>query len=294
MRLTNKWALPAPLARALASDNYSKGMADISVTGLLQPPKIAILREQHGDELEEDISNRLWSMFGTAIHNIIEQGAAGLEGYIPEQRLYAVVNGTMISGGIDLQEETDGGIVLVDWKTTSTWAVMNGKKDWEYQLNLYAYLMWKNKNTRVVGLQIGALIKDWNKRLAMYTPGYPEKPVMMIDIPLWTIDEQESFVEALVEKHKNARDVYEISGSLPDCTPEEMWESGGGWAVMKPGRKSAVKLFSSEEQAKIFINGDPDLYIETRPVSRMRCDSYCAASSVCEQHQQWLRNNPPK
>jgi len=266
-------------------------MADISVTGLLQPPRIALLKELYGDEIEEDISQRLWSTFGTALHEIIERGAKDLPNYIPEQRLYCVVDDCVVSGGIDLQEEIDGKVNLVDWKTTSAWAVTNGKIDWEYQLNSYAFLMWKNKGIRVSGLQVGALIKDWSKRTAQFNSEYPQLPIVMIDIPLWSIAQQEAFLKDRVTEHKIARLRHELSGELPQCTDREMWATSGGWAVVKQGAKRASKLFDDEQSAEAYAlaasKGGIIHNVEKRPVNRTRCEEYCPVNSVCEQYKQW-------
>ncbi|CAB4122889.1 PD-(D/E)XK nuclease superfamily [uncultured Caudovirales phage] len=289
MKMTNNWGLPLPLYNALAADNYSKGMADFSVTGLLAPPKIAMLKELYHDELSEDVSSRLWSTFGTVVHEIIEKGSVGLPNHTAEQRLYAVVDGQMISGGIDLQIYLNNDThELVDWKTTTSWAVINGKIDWENQLNIYAFLMRKNKNATVSSLKVGAIIRDWKKVDAQFKMGYPPRPVMMIDIPLWSEEDQEEFVRDRIATHTAARMRHELSGEFPDCTPEEMWESGGGWAVLKAGANRASKIYPDQVVARAVASANPGARVERRPSTRLRCEEYCSCASVCEQYKQWM------
>ena len=47
MKVTNKFDLPLPLVNMMSKDSYSKGTSQYSVTGLLQPPKVARFREQY-------------------------------------------------------------------------------------------------------------------------------------------------------------------------------------------------------------------------------------------------------
>jgi len=69
-------------------------------------------------------------------------------------------------------------MIVKDYKTTSVWAVMNEKIEWEYQLNLYAYLVEKVKKISVVGLTIIAVLKDWKEDDVGSKEKYPEAPVV--------------------------------------------------------------------------------------------------------------------
>ena len=144
-----------------------------------------------------------------------------------------------MSGGIDLQHEKDGSISLVDWKSCSAYAVEHGKSDWEDQLNLYAHLVRRQKKVEVNKLQIGALIKDWQASKARFDPYYPQHPIQMIDVEVWDDDVCASRIETLVHEHEAARLRHDLAGELPDCTPSEMWQQGGSFAVKKLGAKRA-------------------------------------------------------
>jgi hypothetical protein len=57
---------------------------------------------------------------------------------------------------------------------------------------------------------------------------------------------------------------------------------------MKNGRKSAIKLFDTREDAAAFIASATDaryLYLEERPGSYLRCQKYCSVASFCPQWQ---------
>ena len=77
MKLTNKFNLPQTFMNVLERPTYSKGKAHLSATELLMPPQIAQLRKTHWEDLEEDVADRIWAIFGTAIHSILELGKLG-------------------------------------------------------------------------------------------------------------------------------------------------------------------------------------------------------------------------
>ena len=79
----------------------------------------------------------IWSIFGSAVHNVLEKGAD--ENNLVEQRFFSEVDGWTVSGAVDLQVVDKDGIHIQDYKTTSVWAVMNDKPEWEQQLNIYGW-----------------------------------------------------------------------------------------------------------------------------------------------------------
>ena len=198
MKLTNKFNLPVTFMNVLERPTYSKGKAHLSATELLMPPQIAQLRKTHWEDLEEDVSDRIWAIFGTAIHSILELGKD--DNHIIEQRLHAEVDGWNISGAIDLQRVEEDGIIVSDYKTTGAWAVMNEKIEWEQQLNIYAWLVESVKKSPVKKIEIIAIIRDWSRRDAQNKEGYPEAPVKVIDVPLWTYEARESFIKEAFER----------------------------------------------------------------------------------------------
>lgn len=69
--VTNNYNLPQPMWRALAKDTYIGG-GNISATRLIAPPRIVVLRKYHEDEIEEDASDRIWSLLGSSVHRMLE------------------------------------------------------------------------------------------------------------------------------------------------------------------------------------------------------------------------------
>lgn len=89
-KIVNKSGVSPALAMALSVENYSKGASDISVTELLQPPRIRQLLSRHGDEIEEDASDLIYRMFGKITHEIIHMIQLTLAGNNTFNRMEAI------------------------------------------------------------------------------------------------------------------------------------------------------------------------------------------------------------
>ncbi len=283
MKLTNKFNLPQTIVNVLKRPTYSRGRANISVTQLINSPKIVALSNKFYDQLEEDVADMVWSMFGSAVHQVLEHGKD--DNHVIEERIHVEVDGWHLSGAVDLQIKNDDGTVSIrDYKTTSAWAVMNDKIDWEWQLNVYAYLAEKAKGVTVRDLGIVAIIRDWSRREAGTKDGYPEAPIKELPIKLWSAEEREAFVLSRIADHSAFEFAMEADEALPDCTPEQMWERPTVYAVRKVGNVRAKSLHESEEEAKATADKLGKGYeVETRPGERVRCASFCSVSQYCQQ-----------
>ena len=273
MIITNKYGLPSSIMNALHRPTYSKGNANMSVTELMSSPRIVQLKRRHWNDLEEDASSMVWSLFGTAIHHVLEHGKG--DNHIIEQRLFA----------------EDGNVTISDYKTTGAWAAQNGKDDWEKQLNVYAYLVEATKKVPVKKLQIVAIIRDWSSREASYKEGYPKAPIVVIDIPLWTMEQRLNYIKDRITKHSDANFAHETDEELPECTSSEMWEKSTSYALIKKGNvraKAVYMTIADAEKGKTELK-DADKYeIQTRPGERTRCAGFCQVSRFCSQYQRYL------
>ena len=288
MKLTNKYNIPQTFMNVLDRPTYSKGKAHLSVTQLLNSPKIVALTKKFEDEIEQDASDMVWSIFGSAVHNILEHGKDA--NHIVEQRIHKEYEGWHISGAIDLQVVNPEGIDVKDYKTTSAWAVMNEKIDWEVQLNIYAGLVEDVKEVPVTSVGIVAIIRDWNRRDAASREGYPEAPVKEIPIRLWTKEERYEFISSRIAAHSACEFAIETDSDLPDCTPEEMWEKSTVWAVRKIGNKRAHSLYETEELAVSALAELGDKYeMEVRKGERTRCINFCPVNTWCTQYKTYLK-----
>lgn len=290
MKLTNKYNLPQTFVNVLNRPTYTKGKAHLSATEIINSPRIVQLKKIHWDHLEEDVADKVWAIFGTAIHAVLELGKD--DHHVIEQRLHANVDGWDISGAIDLQRVEEDGIIISDYKTTGAWAVMNEKSDWEQQLNIYAWLVEKVKKVPVKKVEIIAIVRDWSRRDAQTREGYPEAPIKVIDVPLWSFEERENFIKKRIHLHSNALFATETGDALPECTSSEMWEKPAFWAVRKTGNKRATAVFDTEDKALAKIEDLGKGYeIEFRPGERTRCANFCQVKDFC---QQWKDYNSGK
>ena len=281
--ITNNFNLPQFVVDALTYSDYSRGDSDISVTQLIDSPRIAQLQKQFADQQSRDAVDFVWSRFGTSVHTMFEESLKGSD-VITEERLFAETQGWKLSGAIDAQEVTPDGVIISDFKVTSVWSVVFDKTSWHKQLNVYAYLVRKAKGQTVKKVQIVALLRDWVRRKAEEGGDYPSAPIVIIDIPLWSDEEQDDYVESQMKAHIEAANT---ETDLIHCTSEEMWEKATVYAVMKKGRKSAVRLFSSEAEAneRVAKEGD-NHYLEIRKGEKTRCtQDWCGVSQWCDQFQ---------
>jgi hypothetical protein len=299
MRLTNEFGMPDTILNVIARPEYNKGKSNMSVTELLNSPRIVQLKRKHWDDLTEDASSMVWSIFGTAIHKVLEHGKG--DNHIVEERIHVELDGMHISGAIDLQEVEPDGIIVSDYKTTSAWAAMQEKQDWHNQLNSYAYLVETAKKVPVKKLQIVAIVRDWNRRDAATREGYPKAPIVVIDIPLWPFADREAYVRSRISLHGDALFEMETDGDMPECTPEEMWERPTVYALKKDGNVRAKSVHETREAAETALTAATEkakkgekFLIEVREGDRIRCSGFCQVAGMCSQYQKYLSTKANK
>ena len=290
MKITNNFNVPETLLALANRDYYSKGKSDYSVTEIISPPRIQRLRKQHWDEMEQDVSEMLWSLLGSALHVVAERSE--IEDHTNEERLSAGIDNIILSGAIDLQHHQDDGIVITDYKFTSAWALRQDKPEWEQQQNIYKYLVERVKKKPVKSLRICALIRDWSRRDAMYSQEYPQSPIQIVEIPMWTYDRTEAFIKERVELHRNAKVKADWGEELPMCTEEERWIRETKYALKKEGRKTAVRVYDTEKEAQEHLatmDVKDKAFIEIRKGEAVRCTgNFCGVAKWCSQYQATL------
>ena len=299
MKVTNHHGLPPIVVKALTQDDYTKGKSNRSMTQLIDSPRVGVLFKEHEAEVEKDVTDFLWSRFGTAMHNVFENAVEGTESLITEERLYTESLGWTISGAIDLQEITPNGRIISDYKVTSAWSVIFGKKEWHNQLNAYAWLVRKATGDSVKQLRIICIIRDWQRRRSYEDPSYPQSPIEVIPIGLWSDRDQDQYMEGRIKLHQNAEFDRLTGSELPHCSDAERWKKEDTFAVIKKGRKRAVRVLDSLKDAELFLNNLEDAKqhsIDTRKGEATRCvqdwcsvarwgDQYQKASDVMENNQ---------
>jgi hypothetical protein len=285
MRFINTFNCPEPYARAVTADSaYDRGAADYTVTELNSAPRQSVLLKRHDAELTEDVSDRLWVLGGTVAHEILAR--SGIEGReLFEKRLYAVVSGKKIGGKPDSLCLTSG--MLSDYKWTSAWTYVFGRTEWVTQLNMYGFLAREN-GFKVENLEIFGMFRDWSESKAMQSKDYPPRSVARIPIEMWPHEKTRAYITERVKLHEAAK--MALDENLAPCTPEERWVKPTTWAVMKPGRKSALSVHQTMENAEASLIAGAS--IVERPGASRRCATYCAVSSKCSQWKSDPTNKP--
>ena len=281
MIITNKYGVPEPLVTLASKEYYSKGASQYSVTEIMSPPKIKRLREQYNDQIKQDVADMLWNLLGSALHVVMERGVT--DGWTMEERLYKEMDGVTVSGAIDIQQETPEGVIIIDYKFTSAWAVMQEKEEWQQQLNVYKWLVETVKRKKVIGLKICALVRDFNRHETK--EGYPKASIEMVDIPMWDSVTTEAYVRERLNLHRDAKVSADFGDELPACSDTDRWQSETIYAVKREGRKTAIRLFKTIEEANELAEKEKG-YVETRLGEPKRCTgNYCGVAEWCEQYQ---------
>jgi hypothetical protein len=270
---------PEALLKAVEADTYSRGNSDYSVTQLLKPPRVVALEALHKDEMVDDVSDRIWSLYGQIVHTILERAN---EADLVEKRFFAEFQGpkklVKVSAQLDSLSLKDSR--LTDWKFTTVWKFLPNKPvdaDWTAQLNMQLEILRRN-GLNAERLQIVGLLRDWSKTEASRNSDYPQRGVVTQPIEIWSREQTTAFIEERISLMEAARK------ELPLCTPTERWAKQDIWAVMKGERAIRMGLCFSEKNAIDLCKMNPGTRIEFRPGQSPRCEHYCAVSEWCDQY----------
>ena len=286
MIITNKLGLPKPLVDMAQSD-YQYAPNEYRVTSLLKGIRETILERRHHDKIERDVSDMIWLLFGTAVHSVLEKHQEG-DNEIKEARLKIPIGDYILSGQFDLYNaETK---TITDYKTCSIQKVIRGEyEDWRKQLLIYSYML-QSIGFPVEKGEIIALMKDHSKFQAKRKADYPKQPARKITFTFSGQDfkEIENWLHLRFEQISKAKKLPD--DKLPLCTPEERFNSGDKFAVMKKGRKTALRVLDSMEDAENWMAANGGDYIEARRGEDRKCQDYCSACEFCNYYKEVVAN----
>ena len=278
MALTNRKGLPQIICDAVANDPYSPGDSDFTISNLLAPAFQQMLRKAYPEARTDDVADRLWAMYGSAIHYIIERAAT--EEDLIEERFYGIFLGKRVSAQIDHYRDN----TITDWKLTGAYKIKKSMEktdhDWCMQLNVQRLLMTQAGYT-VDELYIGALCRDWSAYKHRTEEGYPDQ-IEYINIPILDDDLVVNWIENRIRALL----------SPEPCSAEERWQDPPKYALMKRGGTRAIKVSNSlleveklcDEKEK--AGEQKELYyVEIREAPNRRCEGYCDVTSVCPYYQ---------
>lgn len=277
MILTNHLNLPEQIVNAVKKDDYNNN-GTYSATTLLKDPKEIILFNRHKDEITEDVSEHVYSLLGTSVHYILEKAEEG-ENQFKEERLYYKFGDDTISGKFDFYDMEEE--MLGDYKVTTVYKYLLGDNEhYRFQLLTYAYLLRKN-GFPCKGGRIYQIFRDWQRSKAKFDKSYPQKPVNVITFRFY--DKDFTYIENEIQQRLANIHKYEdfADDEIPICSKENRWATDDKFAVMKKGRKSAMRVLNSKKEAEEWMKNNGGEFIQERPAESRKCVDYCSCCEFC-------------
>ncbi len=244
MKYTNNFDFPDAIVQAVQNDDYTKGEADYSTTGLIKPPQEARLFTLHADEIVTDVADEIWKLFGKAVHAILEQGHG-----VSDKKILEFKNGQLIDIQFVLDNNYDSlhegiydiikreppkdnsdvlkeermytniaGIIISgqpdwialkkrkieDYKVTGVWKYMHGDFS-DYEKQLNTYSYLAMINGYPIdSLEIIGIFKDW-KKYETVKANYPLHPVAKIPIEMWSPFKTLQYLMDRIQLHEQAK-----------------------------------------------------------------------------------------
>lgn len=276
MIVTNKKNLPLAFVNAVSVRRHN-APGCFSATTLNKGAKEIVLTDRHYDELETDAAENVWAIFGTAVHALLESQK---DDNFHEERFKVPVGNSFVTGQVDSYDMEHG--VINDWKTASVWKVIKADfADWRAQGLTYAWLLSKS-GLEVKKCRFVALLKDHSKTKAKTDADYPKTPVFTYEFNVTAADLAET-EKRIIDKVQAIEAAYKLDDDIIEpCSDAERWADPEIFAVMKNGRKSAVKLCKTQAEADALAGelGNAH-YVEVRPAVSKKCADYCPCKDFC-------------
>lgn len=313
-RLSNLQNIPLSMAVFLATDTYDyiDDPNHISATSLLKPLRQIVLASRvPASDGVQDISSRVSSALGSAIHDGIERSWKQYKepsmlalGYpkrvvdlirinpteeetkdtdiIPvylEHRMFRSINGYNISGKCDFIGEG----MVEDFKSTSVYTAIHNTKDDDYILqgSIYRWLAPKIITEDV--MRINWIFTDWSKAKARSDKNYPQNRLVSKTFNLLSLQETERFIVNklnLIKQYMNAPEE-----DIPECSDDELWRSDPRYKYYKNPAKTtrSTKNYDTKEEATLHFIRDGSVGLVKEVPGRVKACLYCPAFMVCSQ-----------
>lgn len=322
MLYTNKMNIPLSMAVWLANDEYDyhRDPRAVSATTLLKPMRSVILARQHKGLLKGiDVSEQIPARMGTALHDSISKTWTQdklsylLEklGYSPkviervrinpttedletipelipvyiEQRFDKEIDGFIITGQADFIGEG----IPEDFKSTSTYKYTKDSNDDDYRLQLSIY-RWLRPEIITKGFgYIRFIFTDWSAAKAIYEKGYPPQKLASKKIQLLSVEETEQFIRGKLNQIRQLTNAPQAD--LPQCTPEELWQSADQWKYYKNPEKQQRATANCESAAEAYekYNKDGQVGLVKHIPGQVKRCQYCVVRDICHQAQSYIQ-----
>lgn len=291
MKITNKKGLPLSYVKTAEKsvENPHNDKNSFSATTLLKGDKEILLELRHYNEIVMDVSDMVWTIFGTAVHKVLEDNNDTQDGDAETSITYdCPFDPTYkITGRTDLYNEEKS--LLTDHKTGSVWKyIKEDYKDWTEQGYEYAWL-YRQKGKMVIRARFICLCKDWSSseyRIAkLKGDRYPDSPIFVYEF-----DIDETRLQAtggnMITKARRLYGLIKANVSddaIVPCSDEERWYTGDTYAIMKKDAVRSLKNCSSKKEAEDYI-ADKNLKnveIVFRLGQNRKCMDYCICKEFC-------------
>lgn len=323
-KFTNNTNISLSMATWLATDKYDHNPDPntISVTTLIKGLKKTILGMRIPPEDDKtDLISLLKSQIGTAVHDAVEQSwltnhkqamldlgypesvssmvkvnpskddlkqaEASGEVIIPvymEKRSEKEIEGMKVTGKFDFCAEGK----LEDVKCTTVYTYINKSNDKDYILQGSIY-RWLNPDIITDDfITIQYVFLDWRPGDQKRTRGYPPQMQMPYKLPLMSIPETENYVRNRIRELKKYMHLPE--DRIPQCTPEELWQSPSVWKYYKNPQKTARSTanFKTSSEAYDRYHKDGSVGLVKEVVGEAKACAYCPGFAVCKQKNNYL------
>lgn len=306
VRFVNDSGIPDTFWQYAVNDDYDAGKSWRTATQLIDEPQVVMLRKKHDNDITLDVADAMPMLLGKAVHHISEKGQTNR--YATEKRVFTKVHGALVSAQTDIIERLDDSqhlVNLIEHKVTGTFGLIVNKDrgwvkpEWEKQVNLQAEIIERATNLMVGDAHVCVILRDWMRSKAVDND-YPNRPILMVPIPLWSKDERAKYLEDRVRVHMEAELHHDMHGTLPECSDEGRWSKPAVWAVEVPKRKSALRLLSTREEAEKWIKesdhpAKKQMTIVERQGEHVRCaGDWCSVSTWCVQHKKHIEEQAVK
>lgn len=277
-------------------NTYTRLGSDVSVTELLNPPRIIHLSDRHRTNVAKtNLSEIIASKIGSGVHDQLQKHLRNNSSWKIERKVLSVIDGVRITGRFDaLFEESGKDTSLYDIKVTKTYKMIMGNyTEWEQQLNIYDWMLWKD-GIDVKALKIFMVLLDWNKG-SIWKKGYPPGNINIIPIAQWTRNLQEEWLLTRIKSWKSSKVLK--NDELPLCTPKERWADDPNYKLFRePSLKKATKVFKTKERAEAYMKAcqinNPktwgDAVIKVGNTNQWRRCDWCNGQSFCNQYKNKL------
>jgi hypothetical protein len=317
-QFTNLTNIPLSLAVWTCHDEYDSNDDPkvISATSLIKPIKQIILGSRvPPDSSPTDISNRINSSIGTAIHNSIEAAWRSSklteillqlgypkhiatrikvmesldqpvgEEYFPvymEIRSHKDIEGFTISGKFDFVFTGQ----LEDFKSTSTYTYIKKTNVKQYILQGSIYRWLNPKVITADEMYITYIFTNWEAFKTRET-GYPPHKVMRVPYKLMGYQETEQWIRRRLQALQSLWDKPEED--MPACTDEELWREDSVFKYYKNPTKMTRSTANfptyAEAHVRMSQEGGVGTIVEVKP--QPKACLYCKAFPICKQKDQF-------